>query len=330
MGLNMQQSQMQRGWTQEDWATNATMRQMQWGWRTEDFEEQSRFMTGRERKLAERSMERETITHTMQEEQISKQKERQKELWALEDQRFSIQRAQFEEQMALQVENLTKQREFFEEQTALRDEMTEAQRQYWREQIALQKAALGAGAEYAKTMEEISKAQMLISQGQQEASSKFQIAAMDEVSMINVLISGINHITRNAPAAFQSIISAIAGGEAVNIPSFSYNPGVTTGGDTTKFVEHAIGGPLLPGETAVVGERGAELIKSTSPLSVTPNNELLAQLYGQSENFSSAWNSSVTFANATKSSQKIEPKITVYIGNREIKDFIVETVEKEM
>ena len=38
MGLQRQQTMMQRGWAREDWAYQGQMRSMQWGWRQEDFE----------------------------------------------------------------------------------------------------------------------------------------------------------------------------------------------------------------------------------------------------------------------------------------------------
>ena len=70
MGMNIRQSQMQRGWAQQDWAFNSNVRDLQWGWKQEDYQENVRFMTGRDRRLAERQQGRDVIMHDLEGEQI--------------------------------------------------------------------------------------------------------------------------------------------------------------------------------------------------------------------------------------------------------------------
>jgi len=88
---------------------------MQWQWKQEDFAENIRFMSGRERRLAERQMGVRLRCMASRGNKIDKQKARQKELWMLEDERFSLQRTQYEEQKAAQQEQLNMSKQFFKE-----------------------------------------------------------------------------------------------------------------------------------------------------------------------------------------------------------------------
>lgn len=328
IGLNIYQSQLQRGWTQEDWGFQEQQRSMQWGWKQEDFAEQSRFMTGRQRKLAERQMERETVQYGMEGDRITEQQKRQKEMWSLEDTRFELQKKQFEEQQKIQEESLKKQQEFYAEQKKLRDEMTQAQRQYWREQIELQKAAAGSSAEYAQQMMDASKAAMLTSDYVEDANSQLQIASMNETKMINVLIDGLNHIIKYAPDALKSMVDALGSGKSGGIPTFGGgNTGGTAGGKSTP-TPTAIGGPLLGAHT--VGEAGMELIESSVPLSVTPNNELKAIQYGQESNFNSYWNNTYARMDTSPGATTTGGVINIYIGNEKLGSYVLNTVRKDL
>ncbi len=119
MGVNKKQTMMQRGWAQEDWGFNAQVRDLQWGWKQQDYAEESRFMTGRQRRLADRQMQRDTTMHDIEGNQIDRQINRQKESWKLEDERIGIQKKQFEESKKLQEEQLQANRKFFAESKKL-------------------------------------------------------------------------------------------------------------------------------------------------------------------------------------------------------------------
>jgi hypothetical protein len=131
---------------------------MGWQWKQEDFAEQSRFMTGRSRRLAERDMRRATISHNLEGDSIERGRARQEELWKLEDERLELQKTQYEEQLQLQKENLSGQRAFFEERKRLELELTELQREMWRENFALQVESLKV---QQKLQAETMKAQMM-------------------------------------------------------------------------------------------------------------------------------------------------------------------------
>lgn len=111
-------------------------------------------MTGRQRRLAERQMQRQTIMHGMEEENIDRQRNQQKELWGLEDERFRLAKEHFTQQEEFQKEGIKKQEEFYERRRKLEEEMVEMQRTYMLEQLKLQESAIGAQAQYAKEMHE--------------------------------------------------------------------------------------------------------------------------------------------------------------------------------
>jgi hypothetical protein len=145
-GMQQRQMGLQRGWQREDWAYNEQVRGLQWQWKQEDYGENLRFMTGRDRRLAERQMGRETTMHDLESEQIEKQKGRQKELWAMEDERFNQQIAYQTALFKMQEENLSKQKDFFEQNKAIQEESADLQEEYWKRSIALQEKAAGIAA----------------------------------------------------------------------------------------------------------------------------------------------------------------------------------------
>jgi hypothetical protein len=149
MGMQQQQMGMQRGWTQQDWGYQAETRGLNWQWQQQDFQENARFMTGRDRRLAERQMSRAGTMHDLEGDQIEKQKERQKALWNLEDQRFEIQKQQFEENQAFQEEQLEIAIAFFEERKKLEEQSMAMQRAYFIVQQQLSQKALDAQASAA-------------------------------------------------------------------------------------------------------------------------------------------------------------------------------------
>lgn len=147
--MNMRSTNLQRGWERQDWSLQDMQRDRAWGWKVEDFNEESRFMTGRQRKLAERQMGRETILHNEDEDRVKKERDRKKELWRLEDQRFEIQRKHFNESAKMQDEQLEKSREFYEQRKKLEEEQVRIQRQYQKEQMQLQRESAKIAAGYA-------------------------------------------------------------------------------------------------------------------------------------------------------------------------------------
>ena len=189
MAMNQQQMGMQRGWTQQDWGYNAQTRNLQWGWKQQDFQENVRFMTGRDRRLAERQMGRETTMHDLEGDQIEKQKERQKELWDLEDQRFEIQKTQFEENQNFQQEQLDIAIAFFEERKDLEKQSMAMQRAYWVNQMDLQKQAIGISAGAARSAYELSIAMAQAQLKLEQASGAAGTLATQSFALLTTMIN---------------------------------------------------------------------------------------------------------------------------------------------
>lgn len=148
-GLQRYETNLQRGWTREDWGYQSQMRDMQWGWKQEDFQEEVRFMTGRQRRLAERQQKRDTTVHNLEEDQIDRQKGRQEELWKLEDERFKMQKQNFEEGVKMQREQLEHSRKFYLESKKLEDEKIKLQRAHWEDDMQRQRESIKLSQRYA-------------------------------------------------------------------------------------------------------------------------------------------------------------------------------------
>jgi hypothetical protein len=206
MAFQQMQRLTQRGWAQQDWQYQDQTRAMQWGWTQEDFQENVRFMSGRQRRLAERQMERQTITHGMEGDRIETLRDRQREMWRMEDERHELSIKHFEEQRVLQAEHMEKQVEFYTENKRLQDEMLELRREYWKEQMELQKQSLAISEQELKRNMEIQAAIMELRDTQEDYNGMQRIAQETQTETLNALISGLNHIIEHAPDALRSII----------------------------------------------------------------------------------------------------------------------------
>jgi hypothetical protein len=105
-GTNYQQAMQQRAWTQQDYGVQDLTRNLQWSWKQEDYQENVRFMTGRDRRLAERQMRRETTMHDIEGTQIDTQRERQQELWDLKIRGFQFRRINIKNLLIYRKSNL--------------------------------------------------------------------------------------------------------------------------------------------------------------------------------------------------------------------------------
>jgi hypothetical protein len=324
-GLQAQQMNLTRQFTQEGWQYQDQMRAMQFGWQQEDYAEGVRFMSGRQRRLAERQMERQTTVYNLEGDRIETQRDQQKELWALEDQRFELAKSHFDEQRQLQEENMKKQREFYEEGYSLQTEAIDAQREYWLANHELQKQAAGLQADYAEKTKEIQEAMMELRQEQDDYTALLGIATQEGVAMTNAIVDGLNYIVKNAPKALESILSE----NPYQIPTFN-NPGKTTGGDNPS--EYAMGGTALPGETILVGEEGAEVIKMKdfgqvlNKQQIADATRMMSIAEGRSRD---RWNDSVSLSPRGESSGQ-PAVINVYLGGELLKRIILDTVSQDL
>lgn len=327
MAFQQKQSYMQRGWTAEDWGYQDLTRSMQWGWKQEDFAEQSRFMTGRERRIAERGMERETTLFNLESGQIDKTRDRQKQMWALEDERFAIQKEQYAEQRQFQEEALAKQREFFEEQKVLTEESVTLNRQYQTEQIALQKESLALQIEYAATQNENNKKLMELSDMEENMQGAFALAKEKQIEFFSMAAQGFEYLGTEFKQMIQSIIS----GTPYTAGEFGYgsgpdNPPGAGGGINVPELK-ANGGDMFPGMAYIVGEAGAERVRPRTLGSVV-NQYDIAQTLRQTDRWT---NRSVFYPTSQNDSPSGSPQtVNVYVGNEKLASFVLNTVKNDL
>lgn len=296
MALNMQQSQMQRGWTQQDWGVQGAQRAQQWGWHIEDYQENLRFMTGRDRRLAERQMGRETIMHDQESAQIAKNQERQKELWKLEDQRFLLQKQQFEENQKFQLDGIAKQEEFFNERTALETQLQDLERKFQQEQWKLQQQSVALQAKQAKDALDYATLQAGIN-----VTMLQQSTYMDEISKNGYTFADL------LDQKLKDWITLMGG-----TPYEADSGGGGGGGGGRLATPTALGGHRGAGQVLVVGEKEPEVFIPDTAGTVRP------------------WSTLNVDRQPSTNKAKRQQLIVVNIGNEELKRYVVDVVEDEV
>ena len=311
MGMQQQQAYMQRGWTQQDWAYQNQTRGLQWGWQQEDFAENVRFMSGRQRRLATRQQERATIMHDLEGEQIDKQRDRQKEMWRLEDERFAIQKQQYEENRKFQEDQLNKAKEFFEVRKQLEEESVKLQRAYWVEQQELQRASAGIAAKAAIDQKEFNET--MIAYNEHVAKSQGLLNTLTEEGMQQlhdqILYNTVPAVDRLTTALEKLVI---AGGGKNRI--FSYE-----NDDDGDYEYKAAGthGWVYSATKFVAGEGALPERVDVTPL-------------GQ-DIYKSRWSNTALMDASIPAQESGEPRtINIYIGNRKLADFIIDTVKEDL
>ena len=202
MALQQKQMKLSRSFTQEDWGINQMVRDLQWGWKQQDYAEESRFMTGRQRRLADRQMGRESIMHDIEGDQIDRQITRQKEMWKLEDERFATQKKQFEESKKLQEEQLAANRNFFQQSKALQLESQALQHAQFLEQFKLQMEGIAYSQQHAAIMKNLQDLMQLASVA--AAQYQAQIAAVGSVGIAS-MVGWAEQLIPELQSVFQTI-----------------------------------------------------------------------------------------------------------------------------
>ena len=318
MGMQLAQTNMQRGNTREDWGYNANVRSLQWTWKTEDFEENNRFLTGRQRKISERGMDRDTTMHNMEEGQIAKGISRQQQAWALEDKRFEIQRKQFGENMKAQQEQLDRSRQYFEENKHLQDQQIKAEREHYKQNLALQKEATAAQIAYNKTQMD-----------NQRAMAALALSMKSNQATANLMVDGWQTLTAALIAnsiAVQANIRAYqpAGG---NNPSSQNNTWTSSGGEHPGGGGEALGGPIRAGQRYRVGELGPEDFISDVDGKIIPNH----RRGSNNSNFAEDAAETAFIPLAKRNSQGSGmQQINIFIGNDKIDQYIVRAIQGEL
>lgn len=335
IGLNIRQSQMQRSWAREDWGYQDQIRAMQWQWKQEDFNEEVRFMSGRQRRLAERQMGRETIMYNLEGEQIDKQRDRQKELWELEDERFEITKRQHEEQKKLQEENLKRQKEYFEERKKLEEEQIKLQRAMWTEQMNLQRAAIGVQTKYAEEQKKINDILLAIQLLEIDINAKQEAinnGILDSSTMNTEFWGNVKKYLEELGITIKNMPMPGGGGSGGNYNPSPSNPlpGGNSGGSGPPTGDHK------EGDSAGVDKEGFALIwhwdgtkwvkiRKYDTRSGVSLNEITL---GQSET-SSPWQSTFIGRSVVQDTRPII-NLTVNIGNEELGKYVIEAVRADL
>ena len=322
MAVQKKSTEVNKEYAHQNWNFQDETRDLQWGWKQEDYAENIRFMTGRQRKIAERQQKRDTIMHGIEGEQIDSQRDQQKENWKLEDERFALQKKQFEEQKKMQQESLDKQREFFEERKSLEVQQRDLQRAMWVEQMALQQQSIQIQAEYAAQNFELQKITIGLQQAQAEYAARTresQQAIQDEANATTTSAWNMWTMTGEAIVAItqkaielKSIVSSInVGSNSVAPEGYEYNPDGT-------YTKRATGGRFAAYEDMLVGENGPERVTFDRSGSVTP---------GGSWN---PWNQSVLNSEQAVSNSGQPITIVLNVGNQHLGKFIMDHISNEI
>ena len=324
MSMNRRQSMTQRNWAVQDWGFNSNVRQMQWGWKQEDFAEDVRFMTGRQRRVAERQMRRETTMFNLEGDQINRQQDRQKELWKIEDERFAIQKKQFLESRELQEEQLIASRKFFAERKKLDDEQLKLSRAQYIVEFGLQR-------EEMKLRKELTEQ----SHKQQATMQLLSIQMARTTALSSTLSNEGFEQMKNALTTFYAALKPVVEymKESAKLLGGSTSPKKPTswGGG----YNNATGGRLSSGVHAV-GEDGWEFVIDGMVVPHEVSKEMWREgLRPGPKPPSSAV--SLIDSNLSPGNHRTSPEsgrnnlpINIYLGNDKIAEFVVDVVTREV
>ena len=331
--LNKRGAMMQRPWKREDWAYQDQTRALQWGWKQEDFQEEARFMTGRDRRLAERGMARETIMYGMEGEQIDKGRERQEDLWRLEDERFMIQEAQHREAVEFQEEGIKIQERFFEERKRLELEQQAMQRAMQMEQMRLQEKQIAASAAYAKSQQEIAMTMAEFSQFSTEMMAQGSLFNEDTLAGLLELFGEISPAFAKMLQDWIDQLNAASGGgrsqepdggednwedeEEDDVPKVPVAPGDDDYDPDDPAAPRLHGGRLLAGQEGLVGEAGTEVFKPYFTGDVIPSYK------------TEPWMNTMVAGNVSGDGGKVI-HLVVNLGDQHFKEYILDTVDQEV
>jgi hypothetical protein len=292
---------MQRSWAREDWGWQDMTRNLQWGWKREDFEEEVRFMGGRQRKLAERQMRRETTMFGLEGERIDTERKRQEESWDLEDERFDIQRKHYEQSKKLQEEAMEMNRRFYEEQKKMQEEQVKLERAFYVEQQKLQEQAIGTSLYYAQLQHDNAMAMLGLQDLQDTTIANSRILSEKQAAWMADMISTLDSmlIRSRELKRIHEHISGYADDEDME------------GG-------RAGGGQVSANATYLIGERGPELFKPYATGLITPTHQL-----------QNPWDTSIVGSSRSTDKRPVI-HLAVNIGDERLGTYILDTVQEAL
>jgi len=279
------------------------VRDLQWGWKQEDFAENNRFLTGRDRKLSERQMKRETIMHGLEDDRLKVQKERQQEIWDKQDERWAMENRHHQEMLQYEIESMQKQREFYDVRKELEEESVKMQRAYWVQQQEFAKQQLGLQAAQLAQQKEYWEITTIAELAREERQIVFNERATAFLDLFgDGLETGYENLLK---------IMEVLGVEPKDADGLTADPE-----DSNLYSGAYASGGFI--KNLLVGELGPEVISSNSLGEfVTPNNAI------------NPWSGEVyTQKNTSSGNGKIE--LVLMVGNEHLKTIIVDTVSQEI
>ena len=307
MGLQQQQINLGVAQGTEQHQYQMGLTQQQFGFGQTMYHEQARFLSGRERRLAE-MQNKETITvHGMEVGQAEKEFGFQKQSWALQEDQHKLQIKQFNETKKLQQDQLDAAIKFYKEEKDLQEESILMDRAQWVNQIAMQRESLGI-------------------QAAQIANAKIQAdldrEAQTYITNIQSALGALNADT--FPNLYQWIMKIL------NVP-IPNNPGFGSHGNGPAAVANAMGGPIGPGDT--VGEWGPErVVRTPGGLGVLPAGSDRGTLgvHGFATGTLASYMGRTMISNANSGGPGNNQPVNIFIGNEKLASFVINTVTKEI
>lgn len=250
LGQEKEGNLLQRQWQRQDWAYQDQVRGLQWTWKQEDFGEEVRFMTGRQRRLAERQMRRDTIMHNLEGDQIETQRGRQEQVWKKEDERhtkqveyaeklmaldvkqFELNQSQRETYYEMEMDEFNRRKDEYLEEKKIRDEIQKAERAHQEKNFEFQTRSIELSErnmELQKELEEVGRKSAQVFgdlRGELEAINEFDNPRVI-LEAVQAMLSASGNVD---PAVIDSITSMIKGlgGSKTAAPTqgyqYSYEP----------------------------------------------------------------------------------------------------------
>ena len=244
------------------------MAERQFGFGQTVFEEEKRFMTGRQRRVAERQNDFNVETYNLETDNREKQFDFQKQQWKLQEEQFQLQIKQFHETKQSQQEQLDASRKFFEIGKQLQEEATKLTRASWVNQIQLQKESLAVQAAQialnARSIE-LQEKQMDFQRqinGLDLIKQTYEENTIDAINhlVIDTFPKLLGYIKDKIPTAFVEMINNILtslGAEPVPVPETDSDTGDSGGGGSCFIAGTMVtmlDGSHMPIEDVVPGD----------------------------------------------------------------------------
>jgi hypothetical protein len=320
--MGLQQQQINLGVAQGTQAFQYKMglTQQEFGFGQTMYHEQARFLSGRERRLAE-MQNKETITvHGMEVGQAEKEFGFQKQGWKIQEEQHKLQIKQFNETKKLQQDQLNATIAFYHESKSLQEEAVKMERAQWVNQIALQKDALGIQAEQISNQKTLNDLQ-----------NESNLATSNITNSLSALNADV----------FPTLLAYITKLLNLPIPGKTYssqggvidpNTGLPVQGSADQGHGGAMGGIVGPGD--YVGEWGPEKVVSTSNgLGVVPAGTGRGVIghtgFAMGSIINQYMGRSILTGGGGSGSEHNQP-VNIYIGNEKLASFVISTVTKEI